>query len=187
MEAGKYVVVTLHRPSNVDDKDQLGALFAALDKGLQGMKVVFPVHPRTRGNMERFGLSPRNIVLVDPMGYLEFNYLVKHALGVVTDSGGITEETTVMGIPCITLRDSTERPETCTIGTNELIGSDAAVLQGYLERLLSGNSQMLPKGVDPGWGYAPGASLPEQRKQILQRTLDRLPLRLKREVQDDIG
>ena len=138
LEKGKYVVVTLHRPSNVDHAEQLGLLFEALDKGLQGMKVIFPVHPRTRGNMEKFGLSPRNIVLVDPMGYLEFNYLVKHALGVVTDSGGITEETTVMGIPCITLRNSTERPETCTIGTNELIGSDAAVLQGYLEKLLAG-------------------------------------------------
>lgn len=149
LEKGKYVVVTLHRPSNVDHSEQLGLLFEALDMGLQGMKVIFPVHPRTRGNMEKFGLSPRNIVLVDPMGYLEFNYLVKHALGVVTDSGGITEETTVMGVPCITLRTSTERPETCTMGTNELIGTDPKVLQEYLEKLLAGNWKL--GSIPPMW------------------------------------
>ena len=100
--------------------------------------MIFPVHPRTRARMESFGIQINNIKLVDPMSYLEFNYLVKHAKGVITDSGGITEETTVMGVPCMTLRTSTERPETCTIGTNELLGSEPSVLKAALDKLFRG-------------------------------------------------
>jgi UDP-N-acetylglucosamine 2-epimerase (non-hydrolysing) len=102
------------------------------------MPVVFPVHPRTRKNMDRFGIPIGSLKMCEPLSYLEFNYLVKHCKGVVTDSGGITEEATVMGIPCMTLRDSTERPETCTIGTNELIGSDLDKLRDAIDRLLQG-------------------------------------------------
>ena len=86
--------------------------------------MVFPVHPRTAKNLRDLDSKTPQLNYVDPLGYLEFNYLVKHARGVITDSGGITEETTVLGVPCLTLRDSTERPETITIGTNELIGTD---------------------------------------------------------------
>lgn len=135
---GNYLVMTLHRPSNVDDKKQLSALFDIIEKHASQVKVIFPVHPRTRNSMLRFGLNPENIILTDPMPYLEFNFLVKHCLGVITDSGGITEETTVMGIPCMTLRDTTERPETCTIGTNMLIGVDPVNLGPALQKLLSG-------------------------------------------------
>jgi UDP-N-acetylglucosamine 2-epimerase (non-hydrolysing) len=100
--------------------------------------VVFPVHPRTAKTMREVGQVPSNLLLVDPQPYLEFNYLVRHAKAVITDSGGITEETTVMGVPCMTLRNSTERPETVTVGTNELLGIDPKALKPALDRLFAG-------------------------------------------------
>ena len=135
----EYYVMTLHRPSNVDNAEQMRSIFEVIENSLKGSKVIFPVHPRTRKNMELFGIQPNNVVMADPMGYFEFNYLVKYAKGVITDSGGITEETTVMGIPCITMRNSTERPETCDIGTNELVGTNPHDLALALEKLQSGN------------------------------------------------
>jgi UDP-N-acetylglucosamine 2-epimerase (non-hydrolysing) len=99
---------------------------------------VFPVHPRTAKTMREFGALPASLKLVDPQPYLEFNYLVRHAKAVITDSGGITEETTVMGVPCMTLRDNTERPETVEIGTNDLIGTNPAALKPALDRLFEG-------------------------------------------------
>lgn len=149
LSEGDYLVMTLHRPSNVDHASQLRNIFEVLEKELENIKLVFPVHPRTQKNMERFGIHPHNVVLSPPMSYLEFNYLVKNALGVITDSGGITEETTMLGIPCLTLRDSTERPETCSIGTNELVGTDPEQLRIALKRLLSGNWKK--GGVPPLW------------------------------------
>ena len=134
-----YLVMTLHRPSNADSKEQLTALFQVIDEMLIDIPVVFPVHPRTRKNMEVFGIAPKNVILAEPMSYFEFNYLVKNALGVITDSGGITEETTVMSVPCITLRNSTERPETVELGTNELIGTNPDHLREALKVLLSGS------------------------------------------------
>jgi UDP-N-acetylglucosamine 2-epimerase (non-hydrolysing) len=136
---GKYMVMTLHRPANVDSRNQLSAIFQVIEESASNIPVVFPVHPRTRINMEKFGIKSSQIYFTDPMGYLEFNYLVKNAKGVITDSGGITEETTVMGIPCITLRDSTERPETVTIGTNELIGTDPQKIKPALEKIMNGS------------------------------------------------
>ena len=133
---GEYFVMTLHRPSNVDTRDQLVGILEAVQS--TSLPVVFPVHPRTRKNMTTFGIRTEGLILAEPLGYLEFNYLVKHARGVITDSGGITEETTVMGVPCLTLRDSTERPETCTVGTNELIGTDPAAIAPALARIMSG-------------------------------------------------
>lgn len=138
LESNKYLVLTLHRPSNVDDKLQLAELVRVIESNAGNLPVVFPVHPRTKARMAEFGIITDRIKLVDPMSYLEFNFLVKHAKGVITDSGGITEETTVMGVPCMTLRSTTERPETCTIGTNELLGSDPAVLALALQKLFSG-------------------------------------------------
>lgn len=145
----QYLVMTLHRPSNVDSPEQLKSLLNVLEKETQELPIIFPVHPRTRNNLEKFGIKLNHVKMVDPMGYLEFNYLVKHAKGVVTDSGGITEETTVMGIPCMTLRNSTERPETCTIGTNELLGSDPAALEKALQQLFAGKWKK--GGVPPLW------------------------------------
>jgi UDP-N-acetylglucosamine 2-epimerase (non-hydrolysing) len=138
LEPGKYLVVTLHRPSNVDGEQKLAALLRAIADGAGGLPVVFPVHPRTAKSLRELDGQIPSMHYVDPQGYLEFNYLVKHAKGVITDSGGITEETTVMGIPCMTLRDSTERPETVTVGTNELIGTDPAKLAPAMARLMSG-------------------------------------------------
>jgi UDP-N-acetylglucosamine 2-epimerase (non-hydrolysing) len=138
LQEHKYLVMTLHRPSNVDNADQLKNLLNVLEKGTEQLPVIFPVHPRTRNNLEKFGIQLHHVKMVDPLGYLEFNYLVQHAKGVITDSGGITEETTVMAIPCMTLRNSTERPETCTIGTNELLGADPSALQKALQKLFSG-------------------------------------------------
>ena len=134
----KYFVVTLHRPNNVDGKNKLTALLEEIVRGARGLPIVFPVHPRTANNLARLGFTPNGLHMIEPLSYLEFNYLVKHAFAVITDSGGITEETTVMGVPCMTLRDSTERPETITLGTNELVGTDSAKLRPYMNRLFAG-------------------------------------------------
>ena len=133
-----YFVMTMHRPANVDSGSTFTKLLEAILTGTRGDPVVFPVHPRTAKTMREFGTLPSSLKLVDPQPYLEFNYLVKHAKAVITDSGGITEETTVMGVPCMTLRDNTERPETVAIGTNELLGTNPAALKPALDRLFKG-------------------------------------------------
>lgn len=133
-----YFVLTLHRPINVDAPERLRALLEAVATGARGLPVVFPVHPRTALALGSDARLPGRLAAVEPQPYLEFNYLVKHAKGVITDSGGITEETTVMGVPCMTLRDSTERPETVAQGTNELIGTEPSNLAPALDRLFSG-------------------------------------------------
>jgi UDP-N-acetylglucosamine 2-epimerase (non-hydrolysing) len=138
LQSGGYFVVTLHRPANVDGLAGFVRLLVAVAEATRGLPVVFPVHPRTAKTLGEMAEVPANILLVEPQPYLEFNYLVKNAKAVITDSGGITEETTVMGVPCITLRDSTERPETVTIGTNELLGTDPSKLKPALDRLFAG-------------------------------------------------
>ncbi|MEZ5045887.1 MAG: UDP-N-acetylglucosamine 2-epimerase (non-hydrolyzing) [Chitinophagaceae bacterium] len=137
LEKGKYLIMTLHRPSNVDDEQTLKEMIDVIESHVKDMPIIFPMHPRTKQNIEKYGIQTSSIHAVDPMSYLEFNYLVQHAKAVITDSGGITEETTVMGIPCMTLRNSTERPETCTIGTNELIGVEPKNLAIALKKLFS--------------------------------------------------
>jgi UDP-N-acetylglucosamine 2-epimerase (non-hydrolysing) len=138
LEPSAYFVLTLHRPANVDGAMALSVLLKAIGQGTRGMPVVFPVHPRTAKTLQSLHELPANIRFVEPQPYLEFNYLVKHSKAVITDSGGITEESTVMGVPCMTLRDTTERPETVTLGTNELLGTDPAALKPALDRLFSG-------------------------------------------------
>jgi UDP-N-acetylglucosamine 2-epimerase (non-hydrolysing) len=135
----EYFVVTLHRPANVDEGDKLHALLEAILQGARNSPVVFPVHPRTARILADRTFNNLKLHLIEPLGYLEFNYLVQHALAVITDSGGITEETTVLGVPCLTLRDNTERPETVILGTNELVGTDPARLGPHLERLFAGH------------------------------------------------
>lgn len=134
-----YMVLTLHRPSNVDDPAQLKAWLDAIHSQSRELDLLFPVHPRTRKQLDGMDTKvwPR-LHLLEPLSYLEFNYLVEHSKVVVTDSGGITEEATVMGIPCITLRTTTERPETVTMGTNELIGINPEALSPVLDRLFAG-------------------------------------------------
>ena len=152
----EFIVMTMHRPANVDEENHLRAMIEQIIDNVHGLPVIFPIHPRTALRLrellnERSQTSSMsaieslndankwaNLNIVEPMGYLEFNYLVERAKAVVTDSGGITEETTVMGVPCITLRDNTERPETCTVGTNELIGTDPAAIKPALDKLFAG-------------------------------------------------
>jgi len=134
----EYLVLTMHRPSNVDLLSNLKQKLNAIACGARGLPIIFPVHPRTVKVLEGMNDLPDIIHLVDPQSYLEFNYLVNHSKAVITDSGGITEETTVLQVPCITLRDTTERPETVTIGTNELIGTDPRNIKPALDRLFAG-------------------------------------------------
>lgn len=138
LKAGGYFVMTMHRPANVDEGEKLKSFVNKIAENAKDKKVIFPFHPRTKRVFEDHGISLENIHTIDPLGYLEFNYLVKHSLGVITDSGGITEETTVMGIPCITLRDNTERPETVHTGTNELIGTDPMKIGPAMSKIING-------------------------------------------------
>lgn len=138
LKPGSYFVITLHRPANVDEEGKLKKLMDEIIKNVQGLPIIFPVHPRTARILKGLGIEAANLHMIEPLGYLEFNYLVKHSKAVITDSGGITEETTVMGIPCITLRDNTERPETVTIGTNELIGTRPDAIAPALKKLFAG-------------------------------------------------
>ena len=134
----KYIVLTLHRPNNVDDADNLVDILQTIDNNVNGTAVLFPIHPRTEQKLKGLNLQFKNIKTIQPLGYLEFIYCVKHSLAVITDSGGITEETTILHVPCMTLRDNTERPETCAIGTNELIGTNPQNIVPALKRLFSG-------------------------------------------------
>lgn len=165
LRAGEYFLVTLHRPANVDEASQLRAMLVAIGASCRGLPVVFPVHPRTANTLRALPDLPANLCIVEPQPYLEFNYLARHAKAVITDSGGVTEETTVMGVPCMTLRNSTERPETVTVGTNELIGTDPAALPPALERLFGGRWK---RGAIPEkWDGHSG----ERIAQILDRIL----------------
>lgn len=145
LQEKQYIVMTMHRPANVDEENHLRAMMEQIVDNAHGLPIVFPIHPRTAklfynlwGDEEALAKRFPNLHIVEPLGYLEFNYLVERAKAVVTDSGGITEETTVMGVPCITLRDNTERPETCTVGTNELIGTNPAAIKPALDKLFAG-------------------------------------------------
>ena len=144
--AKNYFVMTLHRPANVDHESGLKSLMDEIIKHSSGLPIIFPVHPRTVKNITKLGIQAKNLIMVEPMSYLEFNFLVKNALAVITDSGGITEETTFMGIPCMTLRDNTERPETMILGTNELLGTDPSAIEPAMRKLFSGEWK---KGVIP--------------------------------------
>lgn len=139
LENKKYVVLTMHRPDNVDNPSHLKEMLTAVLSSLGDIKVVFPIHPRTAQKIKQINIPFDNLHLIEPLGYLEFNYLVKNSLAVITDSGGVTEETTVMGVPCVTLRENTERPETCWIGTNELIGTSPQNIAPAIDKLLKGN------------------------------------------------
>jgi len=164
--AGKnYFVLTLHRPANVDSMESFGRLLNTIVECAGQYKVVFPVHPRTAKTLQELSDLSDNLLLVEPQPYLEFNYLVKHAYAVITDSGGITEETTVMGVPCMTLRDNTERPETISIGTNELIGTGPAKLKSAFEKLFVGKWK---KGAIPEkWDGKTGERIVKELAQLL--------------------
>jgi UDP-N-acetylglucosamine 2-epimerase (non-hydrolysing) len=149
----RFALVTLHRPSNVDDSDSLRAILKSLMKMGKELSIVFPVHPRTRQRIAEFGIDTQNLKLLDPIPYIEFLSLQSRATVVITDSGGIQEETTYLGVPCLTLRRNTERPITVTIGTNILVGDDRESLAAEMVKIMEGKQK---KGIRPPlWdGYA---------------------------------
>ncbi len=154
-----YIVMTMHRPANVDTESGLRSILELIELSTAKTKVVFPIHPRTRSNMAKFGLEDtltqnKNLILTEPLGYLEFIQLMTHAKAILTDSGGIQEETTYLGIPCLTFRDSTERPITVTMGTNQLLADlNPKITFAALEKILAGHHK---KGqIPPLWdGHA---------------------------------
>ncbi len=129
----------MHRRANVDEGEKLKALMNEITTHTKGLPVIFPMHPRTAKIFNELGLNAPNLKIEEPMGYLEFNYLVENAKAVITDSDGITGETTVIGFPCMTLLDNAERPETVEIGNNELIGTNPSAIKPALEMLFDGN------------------------------------------------
>ena len=139
----EYGTMTLHRPSNVDDPAVFSRLLDAVEKIQNDYPILFPIHPRTRGNAEKFGLTNRiarmkNLRLIEPQGYLEFLNLNAHAKFVLTDSGGLQEETTILKVPCLTLRENTERPITCEQGTNQLVGTDSDRILAAWQKIRNG-------------------------------------------------
>jgi UDP-N-acetylglucosamine 2-epimerase (non-hydrolysing) len=137
----RFALVTLHRPSNVDDGETLKRILDSLSTASEQLHVVFPVHPRTRARISQFGISTRKLHLVEPLPYIEFLALQKRATAVITDSGGIQEETTYLQVPCLTLRSNTERPVTVTLGTNTLVGQDSERLARELALILDGKAK----------------------------------------------
>src|SRR5580692_5317658 len=155
----RYALVTLHRPSNVDDSASLRSILKSLLEVNEQLEVVFPVHPRTRQRIEQFGIDVGKLHLLDPLPYLEFLSLQNRAAVVITDSGGIQEETTYLGVPCLTLRANTERPVTVSMGTNILVGQDLNLLNSELARILEGKAK---KGsIPPLWDGHAGERIAE--------------------------
>ena len=153
-----YAVLTLHRPSNVDEEKTFTGLLDALVSIAEKLPVIFPVHPRTRANIEKFGFAERvansNIRLIEPLGYLDFMNLYSSAKMVLTDSGGLQEETTALGTPCLTLRENTERPITIELGTNILVGTNAEKIKQAAFSILEDSSRKIAR-IPPLWdGHA---------------------------------
>jgi len=169
LKSGNYLIITLHRPANVDNDRNLQNLLIEIIDNSNDLPLIFPVHPRTAKVLHNLRIYHSKLYLVDPLGYLEFNYLVERAKAVITDSGGITEETTVMGVPCMTLRDTTERPETIILGTNELIGTNPKAIKPALERLFLGQWK---KGTIPErWDGKTGIRIVNTLLNLEQTTL----------------
>ena len=139
LKKGQYALLTLHRPINVDKKETLEQLFNIFRKIAARIQIVFPVHPRTRKNMETWGIEANGVILLEPLRYREFVALEKNALFVLTDSGGVQEETTVLGVPCLTLRPETERPVTEILGTNTVVDRDEDKILKYVNIILNGS------------------------------------------------
>lgn len=142
LKAGQYFLVTAHRAENVDDRDRLGEIIRGLEMiGREfSLPVVFPIHPRTQKMVDKFGFDFDGIKAIDPLGFLEFLQLEANAALVLTDSGGVQEETCILGVPCVTLRDNTERPETLDVESNILVGADAKKMLNGASRMLSGRA-----------------------------------------------
>ncbi len=172
LDDGDYAVITLHRPANVDNRSNLDGLIEALECIQNDLTVVFPAHPRTRARFAEFGMGNRlaampNLRILDPIGYLDFLKLIASARLVLTDSGGIQEETTILKVPCLTLRENTERPITLEIGSNQLVGIDPSRIIAAYREVVTGKAA--EPGIPPLWdGHAA-----ERIVEILQRELSR--------------
>jgi len=145
IEEGKYILTTFHRPSNVDDENYLKKLVAFFNKLSEFGKIIFPIHPRTKANLEKYNLYMQleeNVLLLPPVGYTEFTALQKNALMIITDSGGVQEESTWLGVPCITVRNNTERPVTVSEGTNVLAGTNLDVVLEEAQKIYNGNAKI---------------------------------------------
>jgi UDP-N-acetylglucosamine 2-epimerase (non-hydrolysing) len=168
LTSNEYMLCTLHRPSNVDDKDSLKKILDVLNEYALSHKVIFPVHPRTKANIARFGFDTalsKNLLLCEPIGYIDFLCLVKNAQLILTDSGGIQEESTYLGVPCITLRENTERPVTIDIGTNYLVGTDLNKLHQAVTNVLQSTTK---KGsIPPLWDGKAAERICEQLVALL--------------------
>lgn len=140
----RYAVLTLHRPSNVDRKETLAPVWGAISEIARDVPILFPVHPRTRGKIAAFELDVAGVTMIDPVGYLDMLYSVKGAALVLTDSGGLQEETTALGVPCVTIRESTERPSTVEIGTNYLVGTRPEAILSAAREILAGRAKTGP-------------------------------------------
>jgi UDP-N-acetylglucosamine 2-epimerase (non-hydrolysing) len=180
-----YAVVTLHRPSNVDDQRKLGPILAALRLISEQLPVVFPAHPRTRRNMEEFGLAALagesgRLRVIEPLGYQDFLRLYSGARLVLTDSGGLQEETTALGIPCLTLRENTERPVTVELGTNRLVGTDP-------ERIVSAAREALTESVRGGAARVPPLWDGRTAERILDALVELHPGRRQNAAEDERG
>ena len=149
LATNNYIVLTLHRPSNVDEEESLIQLLQGIDAMVENKKVIFPIHPRTKAILGEKDLNLKNIFFVEPQGYLNFMFLIKNSFAVITDSGGISEETTVLGIPCFTMRTTTERPETIAIGTNNLVGISIENLTSAFTKFLKNG--LSKKGIPELW------------------------------------
>jgi UDP-N-acetylglucosamine 2-epimerase (non-hydrolysing) len=150
-----YAVLTLHRPSNVDEREIFAGLLDALVSIGEKLPVIFPVHPRTKTNIENFGFADlvanSNVRLIEPLGYLDFMRLYSDAKLVLTDSGGLQEETTALGIPCLTLRENTERPITIELGTNHLVGTNPERIKQTAFEILENKNQIRDTKIPPLW------------------------------------
>jgi len=163
-----YFLMTLHRPSNVDEPEVLDRLLQSITRAIGSTKLIFPVHPRTQKRLEDMNYQlPGQLILVEPLRYLEFIYLVEHAKAVITDSGGIQEETTFLQVPCLTLRSNTERPETITIGTNILIGDRMDLLESSLSQIQNGKWKS--GGIPDFWDGKTGERIISAIEQIFAK------------------
>jgi UDP-N-acetylglucosamine 2-epimerase (non-hydrolysing) len=167
LSEGEYIVTTLHRPANVDKSENLSLLLSFISKSARGRPIIFPVHPRTAKTLVQIGDLPENIIAVPPQPYLEFIHLIKNAKAIITDSGGITEEATVLKVPCMTLRDSTERPETVEVGTNELVGTKPSSIPPVLNRIFEGNWK--DSSIPEKWDGQTGRRIVEHLASLIQQ------------------
>jgi len=160
----RFALVTLHRPSNVDDPESLKNILESLLSVNEQLDIIFPVHPRTRARIEQFGINVDKLHLLEPVPYIEFLALQRRAKVVITDSGGIQEETTYLQVPCLTVRSNTERPVTITMGTNTLVGQDSRKLASELSAILEGRAKQ--GSVPPLWDGRTGERIADVLQQV---------------------